>query len=146
MDVSVLFSVKDFQPKTSTIHLPPSSHCVFSATGFVIMNFVPRLVDYGEGAIPCPYPHTSVDCDEVLFYADGQFTSRKSISQYSISFHPCGIPHGPHPERYEQSVGHKKTDELAVMVDTFAPLNLTSAALQCEDTSYHYSWNSETGL
>jgi homogentisate 1,2-dioxygenase len=140
------FSVHNFQPKTSTIHLPPSSHSVFSANGFVMMNFVPRMLDYGSNAIPCPYPHTSVDCDEVLFYAEGQFTSRKAISRHSISFHPCGIPHGPHPEKYEQSVGHQKTDELAIMVDTFAPLNISKAALKFEDPSYHFSWNASNCL
>ena len=140
------FAVSAYQPKTSTHHLPPTSHCVFEASGFVIMNFVPRMVDYGEGAIPCPYPHTSVDCDEVLFYVDGNFTSRKAISQHSISFHPCGIPHGPHPEKYEESVGHKFTNELAVMVDTFSPLELTEAALKLDDGSYHYSWNEKKFL
>jgi homogentisate 1,2-dioxygenase len=140
------FSVADYQPKTSTHHLPPTSHCVFEATGFVIMNFVPRMLDYGEGAVPCPYPHTSVDCDEVLFYVDGNFTSRKAIGQHSISFHPCGIPHGPHPEKYEGSVGHKFTNELAVMVDTFAPLDLTEAAKKFEDPTYHFSWNEKDCL
>jgi homogentisate 1,2-dioxygenase len=137
------FAISDYQTKTGSHHLPPSSHTVFEAVGFVIMNFVPRMLDYGTGAVPCPYPHTSVDCDEVLFYVDGNFTSRKAIAQHSISFHPCGIPHGPHPEKYEDSVGHKVTNELAVMVDTFAPLDLTAAALKFEDPTYHFTWNEE---
>lgn len=140
------FHIDAYQPKTSTVHLPPSSHMVFSAHNFVLMNFVPRLVDYHKKAIPCPYPHSSVDCDEVLFYVRGNFTSRKGISQHSMSFHPGGIPHGPHPERYEGSVGAKTTDELAVMVDTFAPLFLTEAARQFEDTNYHFSWNTTDHL
>lgn len=140
------FNIENYQPKTSTVHLPPSSHMVFSALGFVMMNFVPRLVDYHKNAIPCPYPHSSVDCDEVLFYVKGNFTSRKNIGQYSMSFHPGGVPHGPHPEKYEASVGHKQTDELAVMVDTFASLALTEAGKKYEDTTYHFSWNTTEHL
>lgn len=140
------FSVYDYQPKTSNVHLPPSIHMVFSATGFVMMNFVPRIVDYHEKAIPCPYPHSSVDCDEILFYVDGNFTSRKSVGQYSMSYHPGGIPHGPHPEKYEESVGTKRTDELAIMVDTFAPLCMAPAAREFEDKAYHASWNTKQFL
>lgn len=140
------FNIEAYQPKTSSIHLPPSIHTVFAAQGFVMMNFVPRMVDYHKKAIPCPYPHSSVDCDELLFYVKGNFTSRKSIAQYSISFHPGGIPHGPHPEKYEASVGARETDELAVMVDTFAPLCLSEAAAHYEDTSYHMTWNTADHL
>jgi homogentisate 1,2-dioxygenase len=140
------FAVGAYQPKTSTIHLPPSIHCAFSAQGFVIMNFVPRMVDYGKGAIPCPYPHSSPDCDEILFYVEGNFTSRKAIGQHSISFHPAGIPHGPHPEKYEASIGHKETNELAIMVDTFGPLRMTLAAEAFDDPTYHYTWNSTEHL
>lgn len=140
------FNVSDYQPKTSTVHLPPTIHVSFAANNFVMMNFVPRLVDYHKKAIPCPYPHSSVDCDEVLFYVKGNFTSRKSIGQYSMSFHPGGIPHGPHPEKYEASVGHKETDELAIMVDTFAPLIMTDAAKKFEDSTYHFSWNTKEHL
>jgi homogentisate 1,2-dioxygenase len=139
-------SVHDYKPKTSTYHLPPTSHCVFEARGFVVMNFVPRIVDYGFEAIPCPYPHSSIDCDEVLYYADGDFTSRKGIEQYSLSFHPAGIPHGPHPERYEQSIGVNRTNELAIMVDTFAPLAVAPQAQSCFDPNYHLSWNTREHL
>lgn len=140
------FNVHAFNPKTSTVHLPPSSHLAFAAQGFVVMNFVPRIVDYHPRAIPCPYPHSSVDCDEVLFYVDGNFTSRKGIGRESISFHPGGIPHGPHPEMYERSVGVGRTDELAVMVDTFAPLFPAASGAACEDPSYHLTWNSSEGI
>ncbi|NBW80123.1 homogentisate 1,2-dioxygenase [bacterium] len=140
------FSVHAYQPKTSSIHLPPTIHTVFSARGFYMMNFVPRIVDYAKNAIPCPYPHSSVDCDEILFYVKGEFTSRKGIEQYSMSYHPCGIPHGPHPEKYEMSVGVRETNELAVMVDTFAPLRMTKAAVGLEDGNYHYSWNTKEHL
>ncbi|NBX16841.1 MAG: homogentisate 1,2-dioxygenase [Proteobacteria bacterium] len=140
------FSVHAYQPKTSSVHLPPTIHTVFSARGFYMMNFVPRILDYAKNAIPCPYPHSSVDCDEILFYVKGEFTSRKGIEQYSMSYHPCGIPHGPHPEKYEKSVGVRETNELAVMVDTFAPLKMTRAAVSLEDDAYHYSWNTKEHL
>lgn len=140
------FNVLDYQPKTSTVHLPPSIHLSFAAQGFVMMNFVPRMVDYHPQAIPCPYPHSSVDCEEILFYVKGNFTSRAGIEQYSISYHPGGIPHGPHPEKYEASVGARYTDELAIMVDTFAPVYLTEAARQWEDAEYHMSWNTPNHL
>lgn len=139
-------NVHDYKPKTSTYHLPPTAHCVFEARGFVMMNFVPRLVDYGEGAIPCPYPHSSIDCDEVLYYVDGDFTSRKGIEQYALSFHPAGIPHGPHPEKYEMSIGSRRTEELAIMVDTFSPLAVTEEGKQLRDAGYHYSWNTKEHL
>jgi homogentisate 1,2-dioxygenase len=110
------------------------------------MNFVPRILDYHPKAGPCPWPHSTIDCDEVIFYVSGDFTSRKGISNYSISYHPSGIPHGPHPERYEQSVGAKFTQELAIMVDTFEPLSITEAAMTLEDPKYHYTWNSHSHL
>jgi homogentisate 1,2-dioxygenase len=140
------FSVHAYQPKTSSVHLPPTIHTSFAGRGFYIMNFVPRIVDYAKNAIPCPYPHSSVDCDEILFYVKGHFTSRKGIDQYSISFHPGGIPHGPHPEMYEKSVGARETNELAIMVDTFAPLKMAEAAVALEDQGYHYSWNTKEHL
>jgi homogentisate 1,2-dioxygenase len=110
------------------------------------MNFVPRLVDYGPDAIPCPYPHSSIDCDEVLYYADGDFTSRKGIEKHSISFHPGGIPHGPHPTKYEMSLGLQRTDELAIMVDTFAPLSVTQQGRRMAEADYHFSWNTKEHL
>ncbi len=140
------FSIANYQPKTSNVHLPPSIHAAFSGAEFYIMNFVPRITDYHPKAVPCPWPHSSVDCDEVLFYVEGNFTSRKNISQYSISFHPGGIPHGPHPEKYERSIGIKSTNELAIMVDTFEPLFATDTALQFEDTEYPTSWDTKEFL
>jgi homogentisate 1,2-dioxygenase len=94
-------------------------------------------LDFHPEAIPCPYPHASVDCDEFLFYCRGNFTSRRGIEAGSISHHPAGIPHGPHPGAYEQSVGTTHTDELAVMLDTYRPLQATAAALQVEVAGYH---------
>ncbi|MEK6976554.1 MAG: homogentisate 1,2-dioxygenase domain-containing protein [Candidatus Thermoplasmatota archaeon] len=138
----VAFNVHDYQPKTGLVHLPPPIHTTFlgGRGSFVVCSFVPRKVDYHEKAIPCPYPHSSVDCDEVLWYVEGNFASRKGVGPGSISLHPAGIPHAPQPGRYEASFGHDRADELAVMVDTFKPLLVTTWALQNEDAEYHGSW------
>lgn len=143
----VAFSVHDYQPKTGLVHLPPTIHTTFlgGRGSFVVCSFVPRKVDYHEKSIPCPYPHSSVDCDEVLWYVEGNFASRKGVGAGSISLHPAGIPHAPQPGRYEASFGHDRTDELAVMVDTFKPLQVTAWALQNEDPDYHGSWMGKSG-
>jgi homogentisate 1,2-dioxygenase len=136
----VAFNIHDYQPKTALIHLPPTIHITFSGPHFVICSFVPRLVDYHEKAIPCPYGHASVDMDEILYYVAGNFTSRKGIDSESISLHPQGVPHGPHPGTYEASIGVKRTSELAVMMDCYKPLRLTKFAAGIEDKDYHLSW------
>jgi homogentisate 1,2-dioxygenase len=130
------FPILAFQPRVSSVHLPPTWHGTFAARGALVCSFVPRLVDFHPEAIPCPYPHSSTHCDEIIFYADGNFTSRKGVSAGSISHHPMGVPHGPHPGSYERSIGTTRTDELAVMVDTFQPLHATAAALNVEDAGY----------
>ena len=134
------FSIHDYQPKTGMIHLPPTIHLTFAGPGFVICSFVPRVVDYHENAIPCPYGHASVHCDEIILYDAGNFTSRRGIESGSISVHPAGVPHGPHPGAYEASVGIHRTNELAVMCDTFKPLKLTTVAQEIEDGEYHTVW------
>jgi homogentisate 1,2-dioxygenase len=143
----VAFNIHDYQPKTSTIHLPPTIHLTFAGNDFVVCSFVPRKVDYfdrGESkAIPCPYGHASVHMDEILFYVAGNFTSRRGIESGSISLHPAGIPHGPHPGTYEKSVGHDRTSELAVMCDTYKTLKLTTVAHELEDKDYHLTWLSK---
>jgi homogentisate 1,2-dioxygenase len=140
----VAFNIHDYQPRTATIHLPPTTHITFAGHGFVICSFVPRKVDYYDdgkvNAIPCPYGHASVDCDEILYYVEGNFTSRKGIEPESISLHPIGVPHGPHPGTYERSVGVERTRELAVMCDTFKPLRLTDVGASVEDKDYHFTW------
>ncbi len=136
----VAFNILDYQPKTGLVHLPPTIHTTFAGNGFVVCSFVPRLVDYHEQAIPCPYGHASVDMDEILYYVDGNFTSRRGIESESISLHPQGVPHGPHPGTYERSIGTKHTGELAVMCDTYKPLRLTTVAAGVEDKDYHMSW------
>jgi homogentisate 1,2-dioxygenase len=134
------FPILSFQPRAGLVHLPPDWHGTFAARGALICSFVPRVVDFHPEAIPCPYPHSSVDCDEFLYYVRGNFTSRKGVGSGSISHHPYGIPHGPHPGSYERSIGHTKTDELAVMIDTFLPLRATAAARGIEDPGYHDSF------
>lgn len=134
------FPILAFQPKTAAVHLPPTIHTTFAGNGFVVCSFVPRIVDFAEGAIPCPYPHSSPDCDEILFYVDGNFTSRRGVGSGSLTLHPRGLPHGPHPGTYEASIGTTRTDELAVMVDTFKPLLPTPFAAAIEDLDYNRSW------
>ena len=134
------FPILAFQPKTGLVHLPPTIHTTFAGAGYVVCSFVPRAVDFHERAIPCPYPHSSPDCDEILFYVDGNFISRKGVGPGSISLHPRGLPHGPHPGTYEASIGAKRTEELAVMVDTFKPLLPTAHAAAIEDEGYNLSW------
>ncbi len=134
------FNIADFEPITGRIHQPPPVHQTFEAPGFVICSFVPRLFDYHPQAIPAPYNHSNVDSDEVLYYVEGNFMSRKGIGRSSITVHPRGVPHGPHPGLYEGSIGKERTNELAVMIDTFRPLQLTRHALDLEDGHYPYSW------
>src|SRR5262245_35293909 len=134
------FPILAFQPRVSSVHLPPTWHGTFAARGALICSFVPRPVDFAPDSIPCPYPHSSTHCDEILFYCDGNFTSRKGVGPGSISHHPIGVPHGPHPGAYERSIGTKETNELAVMIDTFLPLQTTAAALTIEDAAYHDSF------
>jgi homogentisate 1,2-dioxygenase len=134
------FPILSFQPRVSSVHLPPTWHGTFAARGALICSFVPRPVDFHPEAIPCPYPHSSTHCDEIIFYCDGNFTSRRGVGPGSVSHHPMGVPHGPHPGAYEGSIGAKRTDELAVMIDTFAPLRATTAALGIEDPGYQDSF------
>lgn len=134
------FSIHDFEPITGRVHQPPPVHQTFEANNFIICSFVPRLFDYHPQAIPAPYHHSNIDSDEVLYYVDGNFMSRKNVDKGQITLHPAGIPHGPHPGTVEKSIGVKETKELAVMVDTFHPLQLTTAALDIEDKNYITSW------
>ena len=134
------FSIHDFEPITGRIHQPPPVHQTFETSAFVVCSFVPRLYDYHPLSIPAPYNHSNIDSDEVLYYVDGDFMSRNDIAPGHISLHPSGIPHGPHPGATERSIGQTKTDELAVMVDTFKPLKVTEAGLALTDGTYHQSW------
>jgi len=135
-----IFNINDFMPITGKIHQPPPVHQTFQAHGFVICSFVPRLFDYHDESVPAPYAHSNVDSDEIIYYAEGEFMSRKDIESESVSYHPMGLPHGPQPGKIEESLSVKETNELAVMIDTFKPLNMTEAALGVDDEDYPYSW------
>ena len=134
------FNIHDFEPIVGRVHQPPPVHQTFQGDGFVICSFCPRPYDFDPEAVPAPYNHSNVDSDEVLYYASSEFMSRKGIEFGSITHHPDGIPHGPHPGRAEASIGAKHTDELAVMMDSFRPLHVAKQALGIEDPEYHRSW------
>jgi homogentisate 1,2-dioxygenase len=137
------FNIGDFMPKVGKVHLPPPAHLTFSGEGFVICSFVPRLFDFHEEAVPIPYAHSNVDSDEVIYYVEGKFMSRKGIREGSITLHPSGLPHGPQPGLLEASLGKRETHEYAVMVDTFRPLRLTRISREVDDENYPYSWLEE---
>ena len=134
------FSIHDFEPITGRVHQPPPVHQTFETKAFVVCSFCPRLYDYHPLSIPAPYNHSNIDSDEVLYYVDGDFMSRNDVAAGHISLHPAGIPHGPHPGAMERSIGKTQTDELAVMVDTFKPLQVTEEALKIDDGKYWNSW------
>lgn len=134
------FSIHNFEPITGRVHQPPPVHQTFETSAFVICSFCPRLYDYHPLSIPAPYNHSNIDSDEMLYYVDGDFMSRNDIAAGDISLHPGGIPHGPHPGAYERSIGQTKTEELAVMIDTFKPLMITEEALAIDDKIYYQSW------
>jgi homogentisate 1,2-dioxygenase len=134
------FNLEEFAPITGKLHQPPPAHATFEAPGAAFCAFVPRLFDYHPLAIPVPYNHSSVDCDEVIFYVSGNFMSRRGVEEGSITLHAAGAPHGPQPGAVEASLGAKSTDEIAVMVDTFKPLRLAPSALEVEDEQYYRSW------
>lgn len=135
-----IFSIHDFEPITGRVHQPPPVHQTFETDAFVVCSFVPRLYDYHPQAIPAPYNHSNIDSDELLYYVDGDFMSRKHVTRGMMTLHPAGIPHGPHPGAVEKSIGAKETKELAVMVDTFRPLSLTTDAIDIENEGYVMSW------
>jgi homogentisate 1,2-dioxygenase len=138
------FNLEEFAPITGKLHQPPPAHATFEAPGAAFCAFVPRLFDYHPLAIPVPYNHSSVDCDEVIFYVSGNFMSRRGVEEGSITLHAAGAPHGPQPGAVEASLGKASTDEIAVMVDTFKPLRLAPSALEVEDEAYYRSWIEES--
>ncbi len=133
-------SIHDFEPITGRIHMPPPIHQQFQGNNFVICSFVPRMYDYHPEAVPAPYHHSNIDSDELLYYVDGDFMSRNNIQQGQITLHPGGLTHGPHPGAIERSIGKKETNELAVMIDPFNPVQITKAALEIEIPNYYKSW------
>jgi homogentisate 1,2-dioxygenase len=137
------FNADEFAPVTGKLHQPPSSHAIFETAGAAFILFAPRLFDYHELAIPAPYNHASVDCDEIIYYASGDFMSRRGIETRSVTLHAAGMQHGPQPGAVEASIGKTRTDELAVAVDAFAPLQLAEEAAAIEDRTYFRSWHVE---
>ncbi len=134
------FNIKDYEPITGRVHLPPPIHQNFEGHNFVICSFVARMYDYHPEAIPAPYNHSNIDSDEVLFYTEGDFMSRNHIDLMDFTLHPGGIVHGPHPGAMERSIGKKFTEEYAVMIDPFHPLKITEEAIKIEDKDYLTSW------
>ncbi len=138
------FSIHDFMPAVGKVHLPPPVHVTFTSPGFVVCSFVPRLFDFHDEAVPIPYAHANVDSDEILYYVEGNFMSRRGIEEESLTLHPMGYTHGPQPGLLETSLGQKEARELAVMVDTFAPLTVADAADDIDDGGYPLSWREDT--
>jgi homogentisate 1,2-dioxygenase len=134
------FNIRDFEPRVGRVHLPPPVHQTFEGDNFVVCSFCPRPYNFDPEAVPVPYNHSNVMSDEVIYYASSDFMSRKGIEYGSVTLHPDGVPHGPHPGRTEASIGAKGTDELAVMLDTFHPLHVSRQALEIEDGDYYRSW------
>ncbi len=135
------FSALDFEPRTGRFHLPPPTHQTFQGQGFVICTFAPRLLDWDPDAVPLPYHHSNIQSEEVMFYADGDYAARAGVDAGCITLHPSGLPHGPQPGAVERSLGATRTDELAIMWDTFSPLRLSTLWRELDKPGYAYSWN-----
>jgi homogentisate 1,2-dioxygenase len=140
------FNINNYEPITGRVHQPPPVHQTFEGHNFVVCSFVPRLFDYHPQAIPAPYNHSNVNSDEVIYYVDGNFMSRRGVDKYDWTLHPGGMPHGPQPGMTEASIGKQRTEELAVMVDTFHPLQVAIDALEFEVDDYAFSWIKDTDL
>jgi homogentisate 1,2-dioxygenase len=134
------FNIHDFEPRTGRLHLPPPTHQTFQGPNFVICSFCPRELDYDPLAVPLPYHHSNLQSEEVIYYVSGEFGSRKGIEAGSITVHPSGLPHGPQPGLVEKALGQRRTEELAVMWDTFRPLRLAEESRELDDPGYAYSW------
>ena len=133
-------NIEDFEPRVGRFHLPPPVHQTFEGDGFVVCSFCPRPFDFDPQAVPAPYNHSNIMADEVIYYANSEFMSRTDIEYGSITLHPDGLPHGPHPGRAEESIGKTFTNELAVMIDAYRPLQVSKDALPLEDKNYFLSW------
>lgn len=137
------FNIADFEPIVGRLHQPPPVHQTFELPGAVVCSFVPRLFDFHPDAVKVPYHHANTDSDEVLFYSAGNFMSRagSGIDVGSISYHPAGFVHGPQPGSVEASLDQTATEEVAVMIDTFAPLRVTDTARAASDEAYPFTWS-----
>jgi homogentisate 1,2-dioxygenase len=137
------FNAADFEPRAGRVHLPPPTHQTFQGPNFVICTFAPRMLDWDPQAVPLPYHHSNIQSEEVMFYVDGDYAARKGVDIGTITLHPSGLPHGPQPGTVEKALGATRTNELAVMCDTFRPLRLTTLAQELDDPSYALSWYEE---
>jgi homogentisate 1,2-dioxygenase len=137
------FNAMDFEPRAGRFHLPPPTHQTFQGPNFVICTFAPRMLDWDQTAVPLPYHHSNIQSEEVMFYAEGDYAARKGVDIGCLTLHPSGLPHGPQPGTVERALGAKQTNELAVMWDTFRPLQLTTLWQEIDDPSYAYSWNED---
>jgi homogentisate 1,2-dioxygenase len=54
-------------------------------------------------------------------------------------------PSSPHSGAAETSIGQEGTEELAVMMDTFRPLKLTTADRAFVDERFSFSWLEMSG-
>jgi len=135
------FNADDFEPRAGRFHLPPPAHQTFEGRNFVICTFAPRMLDWDPEAVPLPYHHSNIQSEEVMFYAAGDYAARKGVGVGCITLHPSGLPHGPQPGAVERSLGSTRTDELAVMWDTFRPLRLAALMREIDRPEYAYSWN-----
>jgi len=135
------FNTDDFEPVSGRIHQPPPVHQTFQGQNFVICSFCPRELDWDPQAIALPYHHSNVQSEEAIYYVEGRFGSRRGVDVGMITLHPSGLPHGPQPGLVEQSLGVRRTDELAVMWDTFHPLRLTTLAQEIDQPGYALSWS-----
>ncbi|MDE2164521.1 MAG: homogentisate 1,2-dioxygenase [Alphaproteobacteria bacterium] len=134
---------RDIRPVMShRYHIPPSVHATFVADRFVVCTFVPRPIESDPGALKVPFFHSNDDYDEVIFYHAGEFFSRDNIRPGMMTWHPNGFTHGPHPKAFAAGAKAAKTmtDEVAVMIDTRDPLDMSGAAEDVEDRSYADSW------
>jgi len=135
------FNIDDFEPKAGRFHQPPPAHQTFQGPNFVICSFCPRMLDWDPQAVALPYHHSNLQSEEVIYYVDGNFGSRRGVGVGALTLHPSGLPHGPQPGLVEASLGMTRTEELAVMCDTFHPLKLTPLARELDDPSYAMSWS-----
>ena len=137
------FNADDFEPRAGRFHLPPPAHQTFQGPNFVICTFAPRMLDWDPTAVPLPYHHSNIQSEEVMFYAEGDYAARKGVDVGCLTLHPSGLPHGPQPGTVERALGAQRTDELAVMWDTFRPLRLTTLWRETDKPEYAFSWNED---
>lgn len=138
-------NVRDIRPVASDrYHLPPTAHATFVADGVYICTFLPRPLENGDpAAMKVPFYHSNADFDEVLFYHSGDFFSREGIRKGMFTLHPQGIHHGPQPGASERAKAKARTEEVAVMIDTRLPLEVSPVADKVEVKGYWESWKGE---